>query len=135
MATKVTMRQPRAEAPVETVGGTPAAPDGAVVVTDSLGRKLTVKKLNLMEEMNLMVAAGSDRSSNARWMQYATIVSCVRKIGDEHMQPPMTLRILQGNIQAVGSEGFAAAIGAMRSELPDDVESLAGDDTKDTAKN
>ena len=135
MAARVTMREPRVRMPEP--GATPkpaAAASDILTVQDSRGRTLKVKKLSLWEEMNLMAAAGADRAAIPRWMQYATVVACIRQIDDDPLTPPATLRVLQSNIQLAGSEGFAAVIQALAAELPDDVGDLS-DDVVGSAKN
>jgi hypothetical protein len=135
LAVNVKMRETRAtEAPEAAKPSTPKSADGSVTVKDALGRTLQIKKLSLLEEMDLLAAAGAERSGNARWMQYATVVCCVRKIDEDFIHRPQTSRILQSNIQQVGAEGFAAVVKALAAELPDDIDALDGDALA-TAKN
>ncbi len=101
-------------------------------VKDSRGRTLTVKKLTLLEEMDLLAAAGADNSANTRWMFYASLASCVRSIDGELMGPALTTRILRGNLQQVGSDGIAAVAKVFAAELPDDE---PGSDDVAAAKN
>src|ERR1700733_8052274 len=99
------MREPRAPSEAG-VAKTPKSQSdgGSIIVKDALGRTLQIKKLSLLEEMDLLAAAGAERSGNARWMQYASVVCCVRKIDEDFIQAPHTSRILQSNIQQVGSD-------------------------------
>ena len=133
MAT-VRVREPR------NPGNTPepavevAPKSDTMTVKDAKGRTLTIKKLSLLEEMNLLAAAGAERAGIARWMQYATIVSCVRKIDDNVLDLPGNLRLLNANIALVGAEGCAAVLSALAADLPPDVDDLAGDDVAGTAR-
>ena len=129
---KVTVRQPQAGG--ETATATAPKPD-ILEATDSRGRKLTIKKLTLLEEMNLMVAAGANKAAIPKWMQYASVVACVRSIDGERVDMPLTSRILDANVALVGSEGFAAAVAVLYEDLPEDVREMAADDAVATAKN
>ena len=114
----------------------PSAPKSDVLeATDSRGRKLTIKKLTLLEEMNLMVAAGAERAAIPKWMQYASVVACVRSVDGDMIDPPLTGRLLNANIARVGSEGFAAAVTVLFDDLPPDVRDMAVDDAAASAKN
>ncbi len=123
MAAKVTMREPRVQPQLP--AATPADP-----ATDSRGRVLTIKKLSLREEMDVLAAAGAERADNRRWMFYATLAACVRSIDGHPLPPPASLRTLLANVDQVGAEGINAVIAFFK----DDVEDVP-DDLLDTAKN
>ena len=106
-------------------------------VTDSDGRTLLIRELDMLEEFDLIETAGPDNSANQRWMQYATIVSCVRSIDG---MPSMALRgkkaLLRDWVKRVGPAGYAAVVKALGLLKVDD----AGDETPSadplaTAKN
>ncbi len=92
---------------------TEAVGSEAHTVTDAKGRTLVIRRLNMMEEFDLIEAAGAENSQNARWMQYATIVACVRSIDGMPSPPFIKKQIIRNWVGRVGSEGYAAVVKAL----------------------
>lgn len=99
-------------------------------VVDSLGRKLTVRELDLLEEMDVIEAAGPKNAQNARWMMYATLAACVRDI--DGVPSISSGGMLRGHLKTVGSEGINAVIGVLTPAAPPAGD---GNDVTATAKN
>ena len=102
-------------------------------VTDSLGRVLTIKRLDALAELDLVEAAGAN-AENRRWMMMSTLAACVTEI-DGIPQPSVSNRnAIRARVKAVGSEGVAAVMQAL---APDELAAGAPDEaeTAATAKN
>ena len=88
---------------------------GTVAITDDSGRRLEVRALNLLEEMDLIEAAGSPTPPE-RWMMIATFASCVRSI-DGVPNPFPTKRLhIRPLVSKVGAAGLRAAVKALAPE-------------------
>ena len=102
--------------------------------TDKDGRILEFKVLDLMEEMDLIEAAGSPTPPD-RWMQYATLAATVRSINGVPRPYPTNRKMIRDQVQVVGSAGVSAVIAALASgDLPETVvDALTGENS--VAKN
>ena len=108
--------------------------DGAELTrTDSKGRVLVVRQLNLREEMDLLSVAGPDDAMNRRWMMYATMVACVRSIDGAPIPMAAKRTALLNNIDRIGAEGVAVVASILAAETPDDAdEAEPGDKPSET---
>ncbi len=98
--------------------GIPALP-GAVTVTDELGRLLEVKSLDLLDEMDLIEAAGVPMPPD-RWVMIATFAACVRTIDGMPRPLPKNRAGIRDQVRRVGPAGLRAAIKALAPEdVPD----------------
>ena len=102
-------------------------------VTDSLGRVLVLKKLDLLNELDVIEAAGA-ASSNQRWMFLATLAATVRTIDGVPIPFPSDRKSLRSVMGLVKSEGVAAVVKAFNEDIPD-IPAEAGPAEADTAKN
>jgi hypothetical protein len=148
---QVTMREPRgpkaaesAPIPSKNTKTSSAMPtpfrDGETITRkDARNRTLTIKQLSLLEEMDLLAAAGADNARNSRWMLYATMAACVRSIDGDPLQPIPNLRLLRSRVQHIGAEGVRLVSEIIAAETPPDDEDgeMPGfaDDVAATAKN
>jgi hypothetical protein len=108
--------QPTAEYPVNFGSKVVVCRD----VTDSLGRKLRINKLDLLSEMDLIEAAGPDASGNPRWMMLATLACCINEINGVTVIFPNNRGALRKHVEKAGAEGVAAVASAFRADLPDE---------------
>lgn len=153
---KVTMREPRVPGAVQQ-GNDPAAVVSAtklsaapelkvaaerfnvgeiVTMKDVRGRTLQIKKLSLMEEMDLLACAGAENAANGRWMLYATLVACVRGIDGEQQGPLATSRLLRARVQFVGEAGVELVSQIIAAGRPANDDGDAGEpDVWASAKN
>jgi hypothetical protein len=115
---------------------TPPSPKPALAqpqtVTDSLGRTLTLKKLDALAELDLIEAAGGTNSDNRRWMVMATLAACVAAIDGTPAQPLASREAIRAHVKLVGSEGLDAV---MASLTPDETVAASDDTVAATAKN
>lgn len=101
------------------------APNAPTIVVDADGRKLEVKKLDILEELDLIEVAG-EASENRRWMMLTTLACCVRSINGVPILYPKTKKALRDHVAKVGPVGIAAVVDLYRAELPPDVGEEAG---------
>lgn len=83
--------------------------DKSVTVTDDLGRKITLKRPNMLAEANFKLACGSDASDNKAFMQDYIILPWIASIDDAAIIPPQTLAEIKALIQRLDYEGYNAA--------------------------
>jgi hypothetical protein len=103
-------------------------PEPTTTVSDGLGRQLDIRKLTILEEMDLLEMAG-EAASNTRWMLMATIASTVRTIDGVPRPLPTNRKLLRAQMTAVGSEGLSAAISALGADVPEDADTDVDDGT------
>ena len=121
----------------ETQTAQPARPQPSTltVVTDDTGRKLEVKSLGLLEEMDLLEAAGTPTPPD-RWMMIATFAACVRTIDGVPCPPITTRRMIRDQVGRVGPAGLRAAVKALSPEdVPEGAEEAIAADPLALAKN
>ena len=107
---------------------------GAVTVQDDKGRTLEICALDILDELDLIEAAGADLASNARWMMIATFAACVRAIDGVPSIPATNRRSIRERVKRVGPEGLRAAVKALSPEdVPEGAAAVI--DTLDVAKN
>ena len=113
----------------------PPVPDGTYVVTDDKGRQLHVRSLTLLEEMDLIEAAGTPAPPD-RWMNIAIFAACIRNIDGLPLLVPTKRNQIRAQVQRVGAEGIRAVAKALAPELPDGVGGEVGEvDPVAAAKN
>lgn len=108
-------------------------------VVDSLGRKLAVRPLQLMDEMDVIEAAGN-AGDNRAWMMRAEVCCAVRAINGVPVIMPTTRNALRNHILAVGTEGLMAVMAALSDDMPASVAeelgaTAAAEEARATASN
>ena len=103
-----------------------------VTIKDRDGRVLHVKQLSMMDEMDLVEAAGA-AGENRRWMMMATICATVRQIGDVPCPFPRTKDAVRQHCQLVDNAGLEAAMEWLTPLVPAAAE--AATENVDAAKN
>ena len=83
--------------------------DTSSTLTDAKGRNLRVVKLTILEELDLLEAAGQ-ASEVRRWMMMATMTATVREIDGVPRPFPRTKDEVRKHVAAVGDEGLKAVI-------------------------
>lgn len=87
------------------------APADANVVTDSLGRKLTVKTLDILYESRLARIVGAEAAANATYMLgYVFPAVSVVAIDGEDVPLPQTQLEIDASITRLGREGLTAVM-------------------------
>ena len=85
----------------------------SLVVTDSRGRKLKVKRPELLAEFRFTEAAGAEASANTTWMSMAMPLIYLAELDGELVIPPRTKREIDAAIVVLGREGYMALVGAI----------------------
>lgn len=102
-------------------------------VTDAKGRRLGIRELDVMEELDLYEIAGPN-STNGPWLGTAMMVCTVRTLNDAPLPFPSNRNTLRGALGRLGREGIDALyadISAQRKALE---AALGGDGQVDDSK-
>lgn len=121
------------EAPAVEVAAAPVAPpppaaapvaaavrvldDGRIV--DSGGRKLKLRELTLLNELDLMALAGDSRATNRAWWMHVSAAAHVEEIDGSPCPFPVNDPEIRVMVQRVGRDGVAAVIGHLFSAAGD----------------
>jgi hypothetical protein len=88
-----------------------------VVVTDSKGRTLTIKKLNALDRMKLFQSAGAELSENSAWIAYALCAASVVAIDARPESFPHSQRAIENMVNILGDEGITAVSKAYKENF------------------
>jgi hypothetical protein len=89
------------------IGGSP------LTVTDSEGRRLTLRHLNALDKLRLFKAAGPELAQNAPWLGMALLASSVSAIDDIPVPAPVSEQQIESLIGRLGDTGLAAVSDAL----------------------
>ena len=99
------------------------AANATVDLTDSLGRTITVRTLNALDQMRMLRAIGPAQSSNMPYVQMVECVLMATAIDGMPLPTPSNERQIDAGVQRLGDEGMVAvmvhrmqAITAMQDE-------------------
>lgn len=81
-------------------------------ITDAKGRRLGIRELDVMEELDLYEIAGPN-STNGPWLGTAMMVCTVRTLNDARLPFPTNRNTLRGALGRLGREG----VDALHSDL------------------
>jgi len=76
-------------------------------VTDDLGRKITVKKPDILARMRFFLAIGAEASANDVYTQMCAPILYLKSIDDEDVPQPKTLLQVEALMQRLGEEGLS----------------------------
>jgi hypothetical protein len=76
--------------------------------SDSLGRRLTVRRLTALERLRLFKAVGPELAQNPPYFGMAALAACVIDIDGVPVPPPTTEAQLESLVQRLGDEGIEA---------------------------
>ena len=80
----------------------------ADVITDAADRKLTLRKLNVLDQVKLLRAIGPEQSRNQPYVELVFMSASVADIDGVPMLIPANERQIDANISRIGDGGFAA---------------------------
>jgi hypothetical protein len=93
----------------------------ATTVADARGRRIVFSELNVLDQARLALVVGRgghpEDTQNAVFMQMATVAYAVTEIDGVPMSRPATHAQIMAAIGALGDEGFAAVMLAMRADM------------------
>jgi len=78
------------------------------LVKDEDGRMIQVKSISVLEEMDLIEAAGNPTPPD-RWMAIATIAATIRTIDGVPCPYPTTRPLIRAQVERAGAKGLRAA--------------------------
>ncbi len=87
------------------------------VITDAKGRKLTTRKLNVLDQVKLLRAIGPDQARNQPYVDIVTMSASVADIDGIPLVIPTNERQIDAAIGRIGDEGFAALMVYMKREI------------------
>ena len=94
-------------------------------VTDGLGRRLSLRRLTLLERLGLFEAAGAELSRNDRWLGLAALAASVSAIDGVPVPLPASKAAVEAAVQRLDEPGIAAVAAALAPEPAFD-KALAG---------
>ena len=94
-------------------------------VTDGLGRRLSLRRLTLLERLRLFEAAGAELSRNDRWLGLAALAASVSAIDGVPVPLPASKAAVEAAVQRLDEPGIAAVAAALAPEPAFD-KALAG---------
>ena len=88
-------------------------------VTDAKGRKLTLRKINVVDQMKILRAIGPAQASNQPYVQLVTMAAMVADIDGVPIPLFANERQIDAACTRIGDEGFAALMVRMEKETAD----------------
>ena len=85
-------------------------------VTDRLERRLTIRRINALDRLRLLKAAGPILSQNDAWLNMAALVVSVVQIDDIPRPTPINERQIESAVSELGDHGLAAIAEALGAE-------------------
>ena len=87
------------------------------VITDASGRKIGLRKLNVLDQVKLLRAVGPDQARNQPYVEIVTMSASVADIDGVPLIIPTNERQIDAAIGRIGDEGFAALMVYMKREI------------------
>jgi hypothetical protein len=87
------------------------------VATDAKGRKLTLRKLNILDQVRLLRAIGPSQASNQPYYDIVMAAASVSDIDGLPIPMPTNERQIDAAIARIGDEGFAALMVHMQRQI------------------
>lgn len=106
------------------------AANEVVVLTDPAGRKIAVKKPNVLAQYRLIETVGGETANNAVYMSMAMPVYWVVAIDDEPVRQPTSRISLEALIQQLDDDGIQTVISHMVETGDTEDEETVGADLK-----
>jgi protein gp37 len=95
-----------------------AAAQERLSAVDNIGRTLIVRRLNALDKLRLLKAAGPALSENQAWLGVAMLAASVTEIDGVPVPMPVTeqqIEVLVGRLGDPGLDGIAAALAGAES--------------------
>lgn len=83
------------------------------MVVDSLGRRLSVRRLTALDKLRLFKAAGPTLVQNSAWIGLALLAASVTAIDDVPMPFPATEAQIEALVAKLGEDGLTAVAKAV----------------------
>jgi hypothetical protein len=98
----------------------------AQTITDSTGRRLSLRRLNALDRLRLFKAAGPALAQNPLWLGMATLAVSVTALDDVPIPPPVTEAQIETLVSRLGDAGLAAIAHALSPAFPAAKDTMAG---------
>jgi hypothetical protein len=85
-------------------------------VTDGLNRRLTIRRINALDRLRLLKAAGPLLSQNDAWLNMAALVVSVVQINGIPRPTPINERQIESAISELGDDGLHAVAEALSAD-------------------
>ena len=106
-----------------------SAATAASTVTDTLGRRLTLRRMTSLDKLRLFKAAGPVLSQNQPWLGMAMLACSVAEIDNVPVPPATNEQQIESTVARLGDFGIAAvaeALNGQREVTQPDVMATAG---------
>ena len=77
-------------------------------ILDDLGRKIVVRRINALDRLRLLKAAGPGLSENDAWLNMAALALSVVELNGIPCPPPINERQIELAVSALGDHGLHA---------------------------
>lgn len=84
-----------------------------VEVFDDTGRKLTIRRINALDRLRLLKAAGPELAQNDAWLNMAALALSVMEINGIPRATPVNERQIESAVMELGDHGLQAAAHAL----------------------
>jgi len=81
--------------------------------TDSLGRTLTIRRINALDRLRLLKAAGPELSQNDAWLNMAVLAFSVTEVNGTPRVTPVNERQIEAIVSELGDSGLQAIADAL----------------------
>ena len=85
-------------------------------VKDSMGRTLTLRRLNALDRLRLLKAAGPELSQNDAWLNIAALAVCVVEMNGIPRTAPATERQIENIVSELGDPGLEAIMSVLAEQ-------------------
>ncbi len=89
----------------------------AVRTIEHAGHRITLRRLNALDKLRLLKAAGPELAQNEPWLSVAMLASSVTAIDDVPVPQPTNERQIEAIVSQLGDEGLAAIADSLAAEL------------------
>lgn len=96
------------------------------MVTDKAGRRITLRKVGVLETLRLYKALGGELAENGPYMAAARIAAAVAVIDDVPVPFPASEAAVEALLQRLDEDGVQTVAAAMRRPAPEVVVAEAG---------
>jgi hypothetical protein len=86
-------------------------------ITDAKGRKITLRKLNVLDQVRLLRAVGPEQARNQPYFEIVTMSASVFSIDGVPFAIPTNERQIDAAIDRIGDDGFGALMVHMRKQI------------------
>ena len=85
-------------------------------IIDDLGRKLTIRRINALDRLRLLKAAGPVLSQNDAWLNMAALATSAVEINGTPRPTPINERQVESAISELGDSGLHAIAEALNAD-------------------